>query len=153
METPHWRAWWGDVDVELNYIKDMIDGRDSTRPFLFVIDDAPVVYIQYWYLRDAKHPPWSDQSPWVMDFDDETIGVDMGIGDAGSLSKGIGSQVLRAFVGKLVNEGFTKIIIDPAVENKRAVRAYEKAGFVSIREAKEQDGLVLLMEWKGSQKS
>ncbi|MEN0001101.1 MAG: GNAT family N-acetyltransferase [Pseudomonadota bacterium] len=150
METPHWQEWWGEVDTEIGYIKDMIEGRDSTRPFVFVIDDVPTGYIQYWFLRDAKQPPWSSQSPWVLDFDDETIGVDLGIGEAAHLSIGIGSRVLRAFVAQRVKEGFTKIIIDPDIENKRAIHAYEKAGFVRIREADEQDGSVLLMQWKGN---
>lgn len=85
-----------------------------------------------------------------MNIDDTTIGVDLSIGPANQLSKGLGTAVLSAFVMLLRNEGFTKIIIDPDVRNKRAIRAYEKAGFIPIRTAKEQDGSVLLMEWKGN---
>jgi aminoglycoside 6'-N-acetyltransferase len=57
------------------------------------------------------------------------VGVDLSIGEEYNLSKGIGSAVLHAFVGKLRAEGHTAIIIDPDPENMRAVRAYAKAGF------------------------
>ena len=30
---PHVRAWWGEPETELGYIRDMIEGRDTTRPF------------------------------------------------------------------------------------------------------------------------
>lgn len=150
MALPHWREWWGEPEIELGYIKDMLEGRDPTKPFLFLLDDEPVGYIQYWKIKDAKVPPWNVQSPWVMDFDDDTIGVDLSIGPVNQLSKGLGTAALSSFVERLGKEGFTKIIIDPDSENKRAIRAYEKSGFVPIRVAKEQDGSVLLMEWRGS---
>ena len=149
MKLPHWREWWGEPDVELGYIEDMLAGRDPTRPFLFLVDNEPAGYIQYWRMKDAKVLPWNVISPWVMEFDDDTIGVDLSVGPAEKLSKSIGSTVLSAFLVRLCNEGFTKIIIDPDATNKRAIRAYEKADFVPIRIAKEQDGSVLLMEWKG----
>ncbi|MEO1702937.1 MAG: GNAT family N-acetyltransferase [Pseudomonadota bacterium] len=150
MALPHWREWWGDPEVELGYIKNMLEGHDPTKPFLFLLDQEPAGYIQYWRVKDAKAPPWNVMSPWVMDIDETTIGVDLSIGPANQLSKGLGTAVLAAFVMLLRNEGFTKIIIDPDVRNKRAIRAYEKAGFIPIRTAKEQDGSVLLMEWKGN---
>ena len=150
MELPHWREWWGEPEVELGYIKDMLDGRDPTQPFLFLNDGNPIGYIQYWRIEDAKVPPWNKQSPWVMDFPDGTIGVDLSIGPADQLSKGLGTVALSTFVEKLFGDGFTKIIIDPDVENKRAIRAYEKSGFLPITVADEQDGSVILMEWKGN---
>ncbi|MEL6436724.1 MAG: GNAT family N-acetyltransferase [Pseudomonadota bacterium] len=149
MEQPHWREWWGDPDEELELIRGTFADKDTTKPFIFHVDDVPTGYIQYWFVRDAKVPPWNVQSPWVMDFDDETIGVDMSIGDEADLGKGIGTIVLTAFIGELCNQGFTKIIIDPDRDNKRAIRAYEKAGFVPIKVTKEEEGAVLLMRFEG----
>ncbi|MEO1749722.1 MAG: GNAT family N-acetyltransferase, partial [Pseudomonadota bacterium] len=63
MALPHWREWWGEPEIELGYIKEMLEGRDPTRPFLFLLDNEPVGYIQYWKLKDAKAPPWNVQSP------------------------------------------------------------------------------------------
>ena len=64
-----------------------------------------------------------------MEFPSHTVGVDLSIGDGASLSKGYGSQALRAFVRLLREQGHDTIIIDPDPQNLRAVRAYEKAGF------------------------
>ncbi|MEM1378686.1 MAG: GNAT family N-acetyltransferase [Pseudomonadota bacterium] len=149
MAQPHWQEWWGDIETELGYIIDMLEGRDTTRPFLFCQGEQPIGYIQYWFVRDAKLPPWNEQSPWVMDFDEDTIGVDLAIGEATNLGKGVGSSALTSLVQHLHKDGFTKIIIDPDVENKRAIRAYEKAGFVPIRVAEESEGAVQLMRWQG----
>ena len=52
MALPHWRQWWGEPETELGYVRDMIAGRDSTRPFLFCLDGVPGGYIQYWFIAD-----------------------------------------------------------------------------------------------------
>ncbi|WP_347138124.1 GNAT family N-acetyltransferase [Paracoccus sp. SSK6] len=47
MDQPHWREWWSaDVETELGYLRDIIEGRDSTRAFLFHLDGQPTGYIQ-----------------------------------------------------------------------------------------------------------
>jgi RimJ/RimL family protein N-acetyltransferase len=147
LEQPHCREWWGDPEVETGYVRDMIEGRDSTRPFIFEIGGAPVGYIQCWAIRDARVEPWLSMAPWVRDLPDDAVGVDLSIGDAALLSRGIGSRVLRAFVAKLRAEGHGTIIIDPDPANTRAVHAYEKAGFRVMPEFLGQTGDSLLMRW------
>ena len=46
LEMPHVREWWGEPETELDYIHDMIEGRDTTRPFIFSVDGEPMGYIQ-----------------------------------------------------------------------------------------------------------
>lgn len=133
MAQPHWHEWWAaDVETELGYLRDMLGGRDSTRPFLFSLDGRPVGYIQVWRVADARVEPWMTEAPWVMDLPDDAVGVDLSIGPAGSLSQGIGSRALAAFVAMLRAEGYRTIVIDPDPANARAIRAYEKAGFRPI---------------------
>lgn len=44
--------------------------------------------------------------------------------------RGIGTEVVTRIAGTLVRErGHHRVTIDPAVENRAAIRAYEKAGF------------------------
>ena len=74
------------------------------------------------------------------------MGVDLSIGEADNLSKGIGSAVLRRFVDKLKAEGHTAIIIDPDPNNTRAVRAYAKAGFRPVPNLAENTQGVLIMQ-------
>lgn len=143
---PHWRDWWGDdCQAELGYLRDMIQGRDSTRPFLIHLDGQPVGYIQVWRIADARVEPWLTEAPWVMDLPDDAVGVDLSIGPAALLAQGIGSRALAEFVAMMRAEGHRTIIIDPDPTNARAIRAYEKAGFRPIPEHQGRTGDCLLM--------
>lgn len=147
MEQAHWREWWGDTETELGYIADMIEGRDTTRPFVFQVDGVDFGYIQYWKIGDNLMEPWLSQAPWMTALPKHTIGVDLSIGDEKDVSKGVGSAVLKAFAKRLVEQGHEKIIIDPDCRNKRAVRAYEKAGFRAIEALLGKTGDTLLMQF------
>ncbi|MFN3824931.1 MAG: GNAT family N-acetyltransferase [Pseudorhodobacter sp.] len=145
LARPHWRDWWGDPETELGYIRDMIEGRDTTEPFLFEIDGTPRGYIQIWHIADNRFEPWLTDAPWLMDLPDGAVGVDLSLADPSNLSRGIGSAVLRAFVAMLRARGHDYIIIEPDPANLRAVRAYTKAGFRPIPELEGRTGDSLLM--------
>ncbi|WP_244530540.1 GNAT family N-acetyltransferase [Salaquimonas pukyongi] len=148
MRQDHWREWWGDPDIELQYIRDMVEGRDSTRPYIFSVDGTDTGYIQYWFIGDSQCEPWKTQEPWVMSLEANTIGIDLSIGSERDLSKGIGSLVLSTFAEQLVQQGHTRIIIDPDPGNRRAIRAYEKAGFEPIPGLADSFPSVHLMEYR-----
>lgn len=145
MEQAHWREWWGDPKDECAMIRDMIERRDTTRPFIFRIDDRDCGYIQVWIVGDQMFEPWLTQAPWMRDLPDGAVGVDLSVGDASDLGKGIGSVVLRHFVAMLRGQGRTEIFIDPDPANRRAVRAYEKAGFAVWPELAGRTSDVLIM--------
>ena len=129
MQRPHWRAWWGDPDEELGQVREMVEGRDSTEPYLIELDGAPAGYIQMWRIADNLFEPWLTQAPWMLDLPEDAVGVDLSLADGARLSRGIGTAVLTRFVADLRDRGFGTIIIDPDPANLRAVRAYTKAGF------------------------
>lgn len=146
METPHWREWWGDPEEELGHIRDMVEGRDTTRPFLFLVDGKPAGYIQYWFIGHHQNDTWLKDNPWLARLPSDAIGVDLSIGKGEDLARGYGSAALRAFVAMLRDQGFETIVIDPDPENGRAVRAYEKAGFRPIPDLEGTTQGVLLMK-------
>ena len=78
----------------------------------------------------------------------DAVGVDLSIGDPGKLGQGIGSTVLREFTERLVSRGYRTIIIDPDADNKRAVRAYARAGFRAIPQLLGKTGDVLIMQYE-----
>ena len=140
LNTPHWREWWGKPATELGYIRDMVEGRDTTRPFVFLLDEEPAGYIQVWTIADHLEEPWLSEAPWMTEVPADSVGVDIGIGEATQLSRGLGSTVVRLFAERLRAEGHETILIDPESRNLRAIRAYEKAGFRKLIVSRESSG-------------
>lgn len=152
LERPHWREWWGEPQAELGYIRDMIDGRDTTcQPFLFRLDGQAAGYIQVWRIGPHQIPEGAEDNPWLMELPAEAVGVDLSLADGASLSKGIGSAVLRRFAEMLLSKGHRTIIIDPDPENGRAVAAYRKAGFRPVPHLEGRTEGVLIMQFQQDQ--
>jgi aminoglycoside 6'-N-acetyltransferase len=61
------------------------------------------------------------------------------------VNRGHGSRFISHFVDELLSTGTPRVITDPAAENSRAIRAYEKAGFVRHRLVETADGPAVLM--------
>jgi RimJ/RimL family protein N-acetyltransferase len=146
LEEPHVRAWWGEPDQEVANVRDMIEGRDTTEPYIFGLDGRPIGYIQVWFLGHHQNETWLADNPWLAAFPADAVGVDLTIGEEKLLSQGIGSTVLRRFVAELRARGFSTIIIDPDPANSRAIRAYEKAGFRAVPHLQGKTADVLLMQ-------
>lgn len=140
------QEWWGEPDTELGHIRDMVEGRDTTRPFLIALAGEPVGYIQCWFVGHHQNAQWIEDHPWLAELPPETVGVDLSIGRPEKLAKGIGSAALAAFVAALRDAGHETIIIDPDRNNARAVRAYAKAGFRPLPQLQGRTGEVLIMQ-------
>ena len=147
LDEPHMRQWWGEPEEELRLIRDMVEGRDSTRPFIIEVDGEPVGYIQYWHIGDYQNAGWIADHPWLAELPPETVGVDLSIGDPALLSRGIGSAALAAFARMLVGQGHRVVIIDPDETNARAIRAYTKAGFRPLARLQGRSGSELIMQY------
>lgn len=146
LSRPYMREWWGDPETELGYIRDMVEGRDTTRPFLIVAGGVPVGYIQYWFIGHHQNEVWVKDNPWLAELPSDAVGVDLSIGEPDKISRGMGSQALISFVAMLRAEGHRTIIIDPDPDNRRAVRAYEKAGFRPVPALLGRTGDTLIMQ-------
>ncbi len=119
-----------------------VEGNGFEHPFIIVIDDREVGYINY-YNRAKFAPP----EP-LCDDPNSVMGFDLFIGEEDYLGKGYGTEVVKKFSDKLfAPEGVKKIILDPFVDNKRAIRCYEKAGFSFSRYTKDSLGTeIYIME-------
>ena len=146
LARPHMREWWGEPETELGYIRDMVEGRDSTRPFLIVAAGMPIGYIQYWFIGHHQNAEWLKENPWLAELPGDAIGVDLSIGEPERLSLGLGSAALRAFVAMLRADGHRTIVIDPDPRNVRAVNAYAKAGFRPVPALAGKSGDALIMQ-------
>src|ERR1044072_3976847 len=146
LAEPHMREWGGEVEEELGFIRDMVEGRDTTRPFLIMRDGTPVGYVQVWFIGHHQNAEWIAGHPWLAELPADTVGVDLSIGDAAQLSRGIGSAALKAFVAELRRQGYTRTIIDPHPANARAVRPYRKPGFRPLPRLEGRTGDALIMQ-------
>lgn len=154
MNAPHWQEWWGEPATELGYVRKMLEGADTTRPYFFQENGADKGYIQVWYVRDQISAGWSEDEPWLTMVPDKAVGVDLSIGSASDLGKGLGTKALTGFVSLLLDEGEDTILIDPDPDNHRAVAAYRKAGFREIPALLGRTGDSLIMQYdnkKGAQ--
>ena len=133
LKQPHWREWWGEPKEELRLIYAVEDGEHE--PYLACLSGEPVAYVQAWW--PSQHPglEWQHGMPMT------TRGIDISIGDAKNLGKGLGPLILKHFAAKLFAEGAIRLVIDPDLRNERAIAAYMKAGFMPYGEA---DGSLLM---------
>lgn len=146
LSLPDSRKWWGDPEDEIRLIYEGEETGESSGYIVHDPEHGPFAYIQSWPC-DAQPAEAIADEPWVADQLPGTLGIDITIGKPNMLGKGLGSQAVRAFCKKLFAEGAPRLLIDPDAENLRAVRAYEKAGFVRFNHFTNPDGAVtLLME-------
>lgn len=101
-----------------------VKAQKDVFPFFILCDSRPIGFIQY-YLMDA-----------------DTIGLDMWIGVKQERNRGYGTEALRQMVDFIHarHPQIKTLFIDPEVENKRAVRCYEKAGFVHTGVYSDEEG-------------
>jgi aminoglycoside 6'-N-acetyltransferase len=133
LQQPHVRAHYEDglrtLAQVADYYDDVIRGVDPTRAYIGACDRTPIAYVQAY--RVADYPAYAD----ALGVTDDALGVDMLIGDPAYVHRGLGASLLSAFVERVAGPvlGASSCWIGPAVDNPRAIRCYERAGFTHIR--------------------
>jgi RimJ/RimL family protein N-acetyltransferase len=144
LSRPHVARWWGAVPSRAELAADYGPSIAGTAPhwaFIALRDGVPIGFIQAYAPVGWHHEGW-----WLDEHDPGVRGIDQFLADAGQLDQGLGTAMVRAFVSELLRDpGVTRIQTDPAPDNGRAIRCYEKAGFRAAREVITPDGPALLM--------
>jgi aminoglycoside 6'-N-acetyltransferase len=122
--APHVARWWGEPDEAIEEIRQAIS-EASTHPFIILIDGRPSGYIQSYDIHAESDHPYRDQPRG-------TVGIDLSLGEEHLLGRGHGPRIITAFVNRLFIQGAPRVVIDPAPDNNRAIRAYQKAGFCPL---------------------
>lgn len=98
---------------------------------------TPFAYIQYSRVFDF---PWPNQ-----DFDQETIdngiGIDLFIGEEKFMKQGLGIQMVESFFKLPEVKNYTRIVVDPRIDNLRAYSFFQKVGFNFHKEIEMDDAL------------
>lgn len=102
--------------------------------------EEPIGYAQSYVALGSGDGWWEDET------DPGVRGIDQSLADPAQLSRGLGTLLVRALVELLFTDPtVTKIQTDPAPENYRAIRCYEKAGFVRQKLITTPDGPAVYM--------
>jgi len=118
------------------YTRDMVVAKfrprvlklSSTVPCIIQRGDAEIGYIQYTRLAQE------DKVGFGFDTVEEIFGMDIFIGETHLWDKGIGSIAVALMLKTLREDQHAdRVIIDPHVDNSRAIRCYEKCGFRKLQ--------------------
>ena len=136
LAMPHVAEWWGDAGEQFDLVRGDLD--EGAMDQFIVATERPFAYLQCY-----------DPAAWpeggLGAHPQGTRGIDQFIGEAGMVNRGHGSAFIRAFTDDLLGAGTPRIVTDPDPRNARAIRAYEKAGFVQDNLVDTSDGIALLM--------
>lgn len=137
LAEPYVVQWWGDTYEQFELVSGDLE-VEAMDQFIVATDDRPFRYIQCY---DPE--VWPDNG--LGDHPKGTRGIDQFIGEPAMVDRGHGSAFIRAFIDRLLASGAPRVITDPDPANARAIKAYEKAGFVKDRLVDTPDGEALLM--------
>lgn len=99
-------------------------GEDRVSSCFIEFDNSSIGYIQYYTIDKDEKLEYSYEEKELI------YGIDLFIGEIQYQNKGIGKKVIMSLVNYLkVNKNADKTIIDPRVDNERAIVCYEKCGF------------------------
>ena len=145
-KQPHVSQWWpvpaGDEFFEKFLAR--IRSKD-TFAFLATLNEAPIGYIQYYYIDRTQEKAGS----WLPELPLTTVGTDQFIGESEYLNKGYGTRMIKDFIVHLapLEPTITTVIVDPDPTNLAAIRCYEKVGFTPMGTYTAPWGPALLMRY------
>ena len=144
---PHVRAWWSSTEAPpcleevLREYDPQALAEQSVTPYVALLAGTPIGYAQSYSTVGCGGGWWDHVN------DPGILGIDQFIADADCQGQGLGTQFVRSLVELLFkNPAVTAIQCDPAPDNLRAVRCYEKVGFLREAEIMTPDGPAIYMK-------
>ena len=143
LNRPHLIEYWG-LPPTLEEVRDKYVPRMTSspadEPYIAYLDDRPAGYIQSYVAVET------DDGWWLGQHDAGVRGIDLFLADPEDLGRGLGTEMVSQFVRTLFTDpSVTRIQVDPAPGNGRAIRCYEKAGFHRVGSITTPDGDAILM--------
>jgi aminoglycoside 6'-N-acetyltransferase len=119
-----------DFEKVIKKFKPRAKGESAVVPCLIEHNQKAIGYIQYFLIE----PDGYDVGDAInMKNYKLPYGMDLFIGETDNWNKGIGTIVVRSLISYLFkNKNADIIFIDPQTWNKRAIRCYEKSGFIPM---------------------
>jgi aminoglycoside 6'-N-acetyltransferase len=118
LADPEVYRWWEGRPLSRAEVADVYTGRrrPEVEPFIIEADGVPVGYLQVWQGTETSG------------------GIDLFLVPE-ARGRGLGPDAARAAASFLLDHrGWSEVTVDPVVDNLRAIRAFERAGFSSQSE-------------------
>lgn len=116
------------------------------EPYILELDGIPSGYLQFCNLDRYKEIE-SRPAGVLLDEPSGTYCLDIFLAHEEQLGRGIGTAVVREFCRRaFLRPEVKRIVLDPAVTDRRAVRCYEKVGFRPLRTVYDGVCEVVVME-------
>ncbi|CAM5536140.1 N-acetyltransferase [Streptomyces spiroverticillatus] len=127
MNDPAVAAFWelaGPEEVTAAHLRPQLDGDGRSVPCLGVLDGVPM---SYWEIYRADLDPLARHYPARP----HDTGVHLLLGDGADRGRGLGTALLRAVAGLVLDHRPTcsRVVAEPDVRNTPSVRAFLGAGF------------------------
>lgn len=128
LPQPHVARWWGDAEATLAEIR----AHPVATEAIIEADGTPVGYLCWQTPSRAELA-----AAGLADLPADLVDIDLMIGVTHRLGCGIGPEALAQLCVRLRREGATTVGLGTATANRRALRAFEKAGFRPYRDFQE----------------
>lgn len=145
LSTPEVLEFYGDVNAPFTLEQvqrkygPRITGDVPVYPYIVELDRTAIGFIQYYRLTGEAYEEFGYHAT------ENVYGIDQFIGATQYFNQGIGTAMIQKFLAGLFEKAEADVIVlDPDVSNARAIRCYEKCGFVKVK--KVNDGTGWLME-------
>jgi len=133
----YWKESENEDEVRDKYLRKL--RKRYINPQVILFEHRAIGYIQSYEACKIGGGWWKKIGP-------DVFGIDQLIGDPELIGKGIGPKVIAKFIDKLKSqESVKEFIVDPDPLNKRAIRSFEKVGFVKSEVIVTPSGKALLM--------
>ena len=127
---PHAVQWFG-KERTLEAVADKYEGSllgdPASHAFIVTLSGRDIGLVEWCRFGDHEDVMqlYGVTDPW-------SVNIDVLLGEPDVVHRGLGVHVIRRFSREVVfaaDARFTQCFIDPEVENKAAIRCYEKVGF------------------------
>ena len=150
LNRPHVVEWWGGEETRPSleevrqHYRPSVLAEEGVTTYIAMVGTEPIGYAQSYVAMGSGEGWWEEET------DPGVRGIDQFLANAADLNKGLGTALVRALVSRLLSDPtVTKIQTDPAPGNHRAIRCYEKAGFVQHGVITTPDGPAVYMVRRG----
>jgi RimJ/RimL family protein N-acetyltransferase len=141
LKMPHVKQFWSEPEDEVELREKYLSKlrQRGISPQIILLDGKEIGYIQSYQVCEVGGGWWPGIDPGV-------FGIDQFIGEPLFVGKGLGPKIIWEFTQQISKDPrVNEIIADPDPSNLRAIKAYEKVGFISSGMIQTPNGQAVLM--------